>query len=384
MRARWSGCETQPGATRSSLARDPCDPSGWRERSGARAEASARKLLPRLAARLSIILPAPGAAIAREIRCTLEEPGTVRLVPVEDQASRRRREAMIAAWNSLGWARSPGRQACYWIESSCHGLLGGIGFAPASWHQKARDRWIGWCDDARVAHLDEIVCNQRYLLCPWVHVPNLASHVLAMATALLADDWEAAGGCRPLLVYTYVAPEHAGSCHAAAGWERCDELTSGVPPGQTQPGRRLAVWMKPLAADWKPRLCAVPARSIEAPPTVYLADSADGGIPIGCLLTSASLHDSQAAIPLATQTGQRVTYLYELMDAAYDAKQVHEFSKSMGHVAIIDPNPRRDAALKEALRQDAKAQRALNYRDATGGPLRRTHQQREGECPSEG
>ena len=94
-------------------------------------------------------------------------------------------------------------------------------------------------------------------------------------------------------------------------------------------------------------------------------DSADGGIPIGCLLTSASLHDSQAAIPLATQTGQRVTYLYELMDAAYDARQIHEFSKSMGHVAIIDPNPRRDAALKEALRQDAKAQRAINYRDAT-------------------
>ena len=94
-------------------------------------------------------------------------------------------------------------------------------------------------------------------------------------------------------------------------------------------------------------------------------DSADGGIPISCLLTSASLHDSQAAIPLATQTGQRVTDLYELMDAAYDAKQIHEFSKSMGHVAIIDPNPRRDAALKEALRQDATAQRALNDRDAT-------------------
>ena len=94
-------------------------------------------------------------------------------------------------------------------------------------------------------------------------------------------------------------------------------------------------------------------------------DSADGGIPISCLLTSASLHDSQAAIPLATQTGQRVTYLYELMDAACDAKQIHEFSKSMGHVAIIDPNPRRDAALKEALRQDATAQRALNDRDAT-------------------
>ncbi len=32
-------------------------------------------------------------------------------------------------------------------------------------------------------------------------------------------------------------------------------------------------------------------------------DVADGQIPISCLLTSASLHDSQAAIPLATLSG---------------------------------------------------------------------------------
>ncbi len=94
-------------------------------------------------------------------------------------------------------------------------------------------------------------------------------------------------------------------------------------------------------------------------------DPADGGIPLSCLLTSASLHDSQAAIPLATQTGQRVTDLYELMDAACDAKQIHEYCTRTGHVAIIDPNPRRDTALKEAVRQDATAQRAINDRDAT-------------------
>lgn len=35
-------------------------------------------------------------------------------------------------------------------------------------------------------------------------------------------------------------------------------------------------------------------------------DAADGGIPVSCLLTSASVHDSQVAIPLAeiTQTGR--------------------------------------------------------------------------------
>ena len=31
-------------------------------------------------------------------------------------------------------------------------------------------------------------------------------------------------------------------------------------------------------------------------------DAADGDIPLGCLLTSASLHDSQAAIPMAAHS----------------------------------------------------------------------------------
>ena len=51
-------------------------------------------------------------------------------------------------------------------------------------------------------------------------------------------------------------------------------------------------------------------------------DVADGQIPISGLLTSASLHDSQAAIPLATLSAERTTNLYDLMDAAYDAEQI--------------------------------------------------------------
>jgi len=69
-------------------------------------------------------------------------------------------------------------------------------------------------------------------------------------------------------------------------------------------------------------------------------DIADGQVPISALLTSASLHDSQVAIPLATMTTQRVTYCYELMDSAYDAHHIAEQSRSMGHVPIIDPNQR--------------------------------------------
>jgi hypothetical protein len=65
---------------------------------------------------------------------------------------------------------------------------------------------------------------------------------------------------------------------------------------------------------------------------------ADGQIPVSCLLSAASLHDSQAAIPLATLSAQRVTSLYDLMDSAYDAKEIQEHSRSLGHVPLIAPH----------------------------------------------
>ena len=79
-------------------------------------------------------------------------------------------------------------------------------------------------------------------------------------------------------------------------------------------------------------------------------DVADGQIPISCLLTSASLHDSQVAIPLATLSAKRTTNLYDVMDAAYDAEPIREHSRSLGHVPLIDTNPRRDKTLAEELR----------------------------------
>ena len=69
-------------------------------------------------------------------------------------------------------------------------------------------------------------------------------------------------------------------------------------------------------------------------------DMADGDIPISAALTSASLHDSQAAIPLAQMSAQRVTNCYDLMDAAYDAEEIWKHSRSLKHVPIIDLNRR--------------------------------------------
>lgn len=66
-------------------------------------------------------------------------------------------------------------------------------------------------------------------------------------------------------------------------------------------------------------------------------DVIDGDIPVSAVLTSASTHDSQVAIPLMQMTGGRVRSCYQLMDAAYDASAIHEFAEQQGQVAIIEP-----------------------------------------------
>ena len=88
---------------------------------------------------------------------------------------------------------------------------------------------------------------------------------------------------------------------------------------------------------------------------------ADGQIPISRLLTSASLHDSHAAIPLATLSAERTTDLYDLMDAAYDAEQIREHSRSLGHVPLIDVNPRGNKARAEELRTEARRLKNLGF-----------------------
>jgi hypothetical protein len=69
-------------------------------------------------------------------------------------------------------------------------------------------------------------------------------------------------------------------------------------------------------------------------------DVADGQIPISAVLTAASVHDSQVAMPLSKMTSKRVTNLYDVMDAAYDCELLRENSRTFGHVPLIERNKR--------------------------------------------
>jgi len=84
-------------------------------------------------------------------------------------------------------------------------------------------------------------------------------------------------------------------------------------------------------------------------------------IQVSCILTSASLHDSQAAIPLATLSAERTTSLYDLMDAAYDAEQIRQHSRSLGHIPLIDINPRGNKALEQELEMEARCLKRIGF-----------------------
>lgn len=96
----------------------------------------------------------------------------------------------------------------------------------------------------------------------------------------------------------------------------------------------------PMACDWGTKKNSKGKKEIWRGYKLHL-DVADGDLPVSWIVTSASLHDSQAAIPLAQMSAGRVTSLYDLADAAYDAAAIREMSDRLGHVAIIDHNPRR-------------------------------------------
>ena len=120
----------------------------------------------------------------------------------------------------------------------------------------------------------------------------------------------------------------------------------GKPPYKPKSDTRLAkqrtMKLPEMLADL-PKQCDIGGKKDSKGNTHYWRgyklhwDVADGQIPISVVLTSASLHDSQVAIPLATMSTNRVTYFYELQDAAYEAHHISEHSRALGHIPITDP-----------------------------------------------
>jgi hypothetical protein len=89
-------------------------------------------------------------------------------------------------------------------------------------------------------------------------------------------------------------------------------------------------------------------------------DTADCGVPVSAILSSASMHDSLAAIPLSRISANRVDNLYDLMDAAYCSFDLHEHCRELGHVPLIDHNPR------QGIKEGMDPNDAIRYKERSG------------------
>ncbi|MGA7878191.1 MAG: Druantia anti-phage system protein DruA, partial [Desulfoferrobacter sp.] len=98
-------------------------------------------------------------------------------------------------------------------------LLAALSFSAPAWRVSCRDDYIGWNDEQRIANLQWIINNSRFLILPWIKVPNLASHILGALSRRAPQDWEARYGRRPVLLESFVECERfAGTCYKAANW----------------------------------------------------------------------------------------------------------------------------------------------------------------------
>jgi hypothetical protein len=135
-------------------------------------------------------------------------------------------------------------------------LLAVIGFASSAWKLSSRDRFIGWNDEQRVANLKFVINNARFLILPWLRIPNLASRILSGIAKQLPFDWEARYLYRPVLLETFVQTDRfKGTCYRAANWIQIGKTAGySLYSKCKKKSPPKAVFVYPLFKDFQKRL----------------------------------------------------------------------------------------------------------------------------------
>ena len=160
----------------------------------------------------------------------------------------------VARYHYLGYKTLVGAQMRYAVHDRDGRPLAMLGFSTAAWKLAPRDAFIGWTPKLREKNLPLVVDNPRFLILPWIKIPNLGSHLLAIIRRRLPEDWTERYGTTPVLIETFVeTPRYTGAVYRASGW---------IPVGTTQ-GRgrydrynrydkpKKDVWLRPLRRNWR-------------------------------------------------------------------------------------------------------------------------------------
>ena len=275
----WIGqwLSDHPTWSRCRLSQELATHWGWRNAAGQLKDMAARTLLAKLEQRGLIRLPARRQVPSKRMRCA-ESPLELRTAtpaPIEvglkqlgrlrvEEVSRHRAERAwlrqaLEQYHYLGFNGPVGQNLQYVVRDEQERPLAGLVFGAAAWKCQDRDQFIGWTAAQRQAQLPWIANNSRFLILPWVRVPQLGSWVLGRVTQRIAADWQAKYGQAVALLETFVeCARFRATVYRAANWQAV-----GVTTGRTRQDRHSnlevpvkAIYLYPLQRNFREVLCS--------------------------------------------------------------------------------------------------------------------------------
>ncbi len=259
-----------PALNRHALSREFCRRVGWYKADGGLKDMMARVVMLAMHRDGLIELPPPQGPQSRPkpiVFGPLTEPPLLPPPPDLDAVRPLTLRTVVSGtregrlWNefvardhSLGYTTLVGAQMRYAVLARDSRPLAMLGFSTAAWTLAPRDRFIGWSRQLREKNLPLVIDNPRFLILPWVRIPNLGSHILALVRRQLPRDWTARYNTTPVLIETFVQiPRYSGAVYRASGWTRV-----GTTKGR---GRydinnlydkpKKDIWLRPLRRNWK-------------------------------------------------------------------------------------------------------------------------------------
>jgi hypothetical protein len=189
-----------------------------------------------------------------ELVGTVRDFGPIEVQPATTTELMRLWNEYVERYHRLRYKRPFGAHQRYFIVAKSKGRLGCLLFASSAWALAERDRWIGWTRRDRELRLNLVVANTRFLIFPWAHIKNLASTALSLAAKRIRQDWQSRYGYGPVLLETFVEPDHyRGVSYQAANW-----IQLGVTTGRGRIGRKpnplltpKLIYVYPLVEDFR-------------------------------------------------------------------------------------------------------------------------------------
>ena len=250
-----------------------CELWDWRVPGGQVKDISCRDMLRTLDKTGAIELPepqrVPGTHHWRKPRhiehkeepvaCGLGELRPLRIEIVERGGSLAEYKSFIDRYHYLGYDRTVGENMRYIVRSKDGSPLACLLFGSAAWKCRDRDAFIGWTAEQRAVGLPMVTNNTRFLIMPFVNVPHLASHALALIARRISADWEKKYGHGLAALETFVeVGRFRGTCYKAANWVHVGG-TAGRGRNDRRHEQALAakdVYLLPLNRRWRQSLLA--------------------------------------------------------------------------------------------------------------------------------